>query len=158
MIQILDHRSETAAKAIQRIQRPAYRVEAEMMGFQGIPQLHESTLEIRNSDEVFLGYLENGLLLGFISYIEESNMIDIHRLVVDPQHFRKGIGRGLLLFLMEKHSGADFIVSTGKANSPAKKLYASAGFMETEDFEVAPGIFCTALKKKSQTAELGNES
>lgn len=151
MIQILEHRTEATAKAIQQIQRPAYRIEAEMMGFQGIPQLKESTLEIRNSGEVFLGYLENGRLLGFLSYKEELNTIDIHRLVVDPQHFRKGIGRKLLIFLLDKYTGFDFIVSTGKANSPAKALYASTGFIESEDFEVAPGIFCTAFEKKNRT-------
>ncbi|HSJ37654.1 MAG TPA: GNAT family N-acetyltransferase [Planococcus sp. (in: firmicutes)] len=149
MIQELDHRSESTAKAIQRIQHPAYLVEAEMMGFQGIPQLKESVLELRNSSEVFVGYLEEDRLLGFISYKKETNTIDIHRLVVDPEHFRKGIGRKLLAFLLGKYKGMDFIVSTGKANVPAKKLYESFGFIETEDFEVAPGIFCTALEKKN---------
>lgn len=150
MIQELDHRSESTAKAIQRIQRPAYLVEAEMMGFQGIPQLKESTLEIRNSSEVFLGYLEEDRLLGFISYKKETNTIDIYRLVVDPEHFRKGVGRELLTFLLEKYKGMDFIVSTGKANVPAKKLYENYGFIEVEDFEVAPGVFCTALEKKNR--------
>lgn len=150
MIQELDHRSESTAKAIQRIQRPAYLVEAEMMGFQGIPQLKESTLEIRNSSEVFLGYLEEDRLLGFISYKKETNTIDIYRLVVDPEHFRKGVGRELLTFLLEKYKGMDFIVSTGKENVPAKKLYENYGFIEVEDFEVAPGVFCTALEKKNR--------
>ena len=149
MIQELDHRSESTAKAIQRIQRPAYLVEAEMMGFQGIPQLKESTLEIRNSGEVFVGCLDEDRLLGFISYKKETNTIDIYRLVVDPEHFRKGVGRKLLAFLLEKYKGLDFVVSTGKANVPAKKLYESFGFIQMEDFEVAPGIFCTALEKKN---------
>jgi len=149
LIQELDHRSESTAKAIQRIQRPAYLVEAEMMGFQGIPQLKESTLEIRNSGEVFVGCLDEDRLLGFISYKKETNTIDIYRLVVDPEHFRKGVGRKLLAFLLEKYKGLDFVVSTGKANVPAKKLYESFGFIQMEDFEVAPGIFCTALEKKN---------
>ncbi|OHX51328.1 alanine acetyltransferase [Planococcus salinarum] len=149
MIQELDHRSESTAKAIQKIQHPAYLVEAEMMGFQGIPQLKESILELRNSDEVFLGYMEKDRLLGFLSYKKESETIDIHRLVVDPGHFREGIGSRLLVFLLTKYQGLNFTVSTGKANVPAKKLYESHGFIEMEDFEVAPGIFCTALKKKT---------
>lgn len=145
----LDHRNESIAKAIQKIQRPAYLVEAEMMGFQGIPQLKESILEIRNSGEVFLGYLEEDQLLGFISYRRENNTIDIHRLVVDPGHFRKGIGRELLAFLLEKYKGIDFIVSTGSANTPAKRLYESFGFREQETFQVAPGIYCTCYRKNN---------
>lgn len=147
MIRGIDHRNESAAKEIQRIQRPAYLVEAEMMGFKGIPQLKESILEIQNSSETFLGYLENGLLKGFVSYKKENNTIDIHRLVVDPEHFRKGIGRELLMSLTKTFEGMEFIVSTGKTNMPAKNLYRSFGFTESEDFEVAPGIFCTILKK-----------
>ena len=154
MIQELNHRDESMAKAIQKIQRPAYLVEAEMMGFQGIPQLNESILEIRNSGEIFQGYLENAQLLGFVSYTKENNTIDIHRLVVDPGHFRKGIGRKLLAFLTGNFKGLDFIVSTGKANYPAKKLYESFDFIETEDFEVAPGIFCTAFEKRESNSEL----
>ena len=151
MIRKVNHRNEYTAKAIQRIQRPAYLVEAELMGFEGIPQLKESTIEIQNSDETFLGYMEQEVLLGFISYKKENNIVDIHRLVVNPEHFRKGIGRKLLAYLMEEFEGMEFIVSTGKMNKPAKNLYTSFGFVETEDFEVAPGIFCTTLKKEIQT-------
>ncbi|WP_233786122.1 GNAT family N-acetyltransferase [Planococcus halotolerans] len=147
MIREIDHRNESAAKAIQRIQRPAYLVEAELMGFKGIPQLKESILEIQNSGENFLGYLEHERLMGFISYKKEGNVVDIHRLVVDPEHFRKGIGRELLTSLTKTFEGIEFIVSTGKANKPAKNLYTSFGFTESEDFEVAPGIFCTTLEK-----------
>lgn len=147
MIREIDHRNDAEAKKIQRIQRPAYLVEAELMGFEGIPQLKESVLEIQNSGETFLGYFEQELLKGFISYKKENNTIDIHRLVVDPEHFRKGIGRELLASLTKAFEGMEFIVSTGKANKPAKNLYTSFGFTESEDFEVAPGIFCTILKK-----------
>lgn len=151
MIRELNHRNEYTAKAIQRIQRPAYLVEAELMGFKGIPQLNESTLEIQNSGETFWGYIEHDRLMGFISYKEEGDIIDIHRLVVDPEQFRRGIGRQLLGSLMNKFEGLEFIVSTGKMNKPAKNLYTGFGFIETEDFEVAPGIFCTILKKEIQT-------
>lgn len=151
MIRKVNHHNEYTAKAIQRIQRPAYLVEAELMGFEGIPQLKESTIEIQNSDETFLGYMEQEVLLGFISYKKENNIVDIHRLVVNPEHFRKGIGRKLLAYLMEEFEGMEFIVSTGKMNKPAKNLYTSFGFVEKEDFEVAPGVFCTTLKKEIQT-------
>lgn len=151
MIRKVNHHNEYTAKAIQRIQRPAYLVEAELMGFEGIPQLKESTIEIQNSGETFLGYMEQEVLLGFISYKKENNIVDIHRLVVNPEHFRKGIGRKLLAYLTEEFEGMEFIVSTGKMNKPAKNLYTSFGFVETEDFEVAPGIFCTTLKKEIQT-------
>ncbi len=154
MIHKLDHQNEYTAKAIQSIQRPAYQVEAELMGFEGIPQLKESILEIQNCSEDFYGYMEADRLLGFISFKKRQNTIDIHRLVVDPEHFRRGIGRKLAAFLLKNFEGMNFIVSTGKANVPAKNLYESFGFIEMEDFEVASGIFCTAFEKRAADKEL----
>lgn len=148
MILKMDHRNELTAKAIQRIQRAAYRIEAQLMGFDGIPQLAESHSDIQNSSETFFGFMEEDRLLGFISCKKENRLIDIYRLAVDPEHFRKGIGRQLLAFLLNHFEGMDFSVSTGKANFPAKKLYKTFGFIETKDFEVAKGIFCTAFEKK----------
>lgn len=147
MLRKLDHQNVSTAKEIQKIQRPAYQVEAELMGFNGIPQLKETILEIQNSGEIFIGCFVKDRLVGFISYKKEGNMIDIHRLVVDPEHFRTGIGRELLTFLLTEFQEIDFIVNTGKSNAPAKNLYASVGFIEIEDFEVAQGIFCTTFKK-----------
>ncbi|WKA58040.1 GNAT family N-acetyltransferase [Planococcus shenhongbingii] len=147
MIVRLDHHLEKAAQAIQKIQQPAYKVEAALMGFEGIPQLHETVEEIQDSQEIFMGFLE-GELKGFISYKKEDCTIDIHRLVVAPFYFRQGIGRRLLTYLLEQYKGHDFIVSTGTANEPAKKLYESHGFVEQDCFEVAPGVFCSRFLKR----------
>lgn len=153
MIQKLDHRNEMTAKSIQKIQRPAYLIEAQLMGFDGIPQIKESFRQIQDCEEVFIGYLDGKTLLGFISFKIEAGIVDIHRLVVDPGHFRRGIGRQLLHFLLENFKEMAFTVSTGRDNIPAKKLYGSFGFIEIEDFEVAPGIYCTAFKRMKSNSE-----
>ena len=70
MITTIDHRDESTAKAIQSIQRPAYRIEAELMGFDGIPHITETVEEIQQSSEIFLGFTE-GYLKGFILYYLE---------------------------------------------------------------------------------------
>ncbi|MCJ1908013.1 GNAT family N-acetyltransferase [Planococcus ruber] len=148
MIGQLDHRDEETAKDIQRIQQPAYLIEAELMGFHGIPQLTESIEDIQQSNESFTGFKEEELK-GFISYIEEEDLIDIYRLVVHPDFFRRGIAKALLADLMKRYKGYKFIVSTGTANEPAKNLYRSFGFVEQDLFEVAPGITCTNFMKQS---------
>ncbi|MGM0896753.1 MAG: GNAT family N-acetyltransferase [Bacillota bacterium] len=145
MITQLDHTNEKTARSIQSIQRPAYRIEAELMGYPHIPQISERVEEIQQSDEVFLGY-QDEYLKGFISYKEEDGIIDIYRLVVDPLQFRQGIARSLVDHLLQHKRGMDFIVSTGTANTPARKLYESFGFREEETFEVAPGVTCTQFR------------
>lgn len=146
MIIALNHRLEKTAKEIQKIQQQAYRIEAEMMGFDGIPQLKESILEIQNTEEIFLGYTGD-LLKGFLSYREEGMTIDIHRLAIAPVYFQQGIASALLKHLIEQFPGRNFLVSTGSANEPAKNLYRKHGFEEQGVFEVAPGIWCIEFIK-----------
>ncbi|MDQ0428148.1 ribosomal protein S18 acetylase RimI-like enzyme [Planomicrobium stackebrandtii] len=130
------------AKEIQQIQQAAYRVEAELIRFDGIPQLYETLAEIQKSNETFLGYSE-GQLLGIISYQVKGGTVEIHRLVVSPNHFRKGVGKKLMEYLLEKFKEHDFTVSTGTANKPATALYKAFGFREQGLLEVAPGVYCT---------------
>lgn len=147
MIIKLDHRQQETAEAIQRIQKPAYEVEAKLIGFDGIPQLKESVEDIQRSDEIFWGMVEERLK-GFISFKEIGKTIDIHRLVVDPAAFRQGIGKTLLVHLMEQYGDHDFLVSTGTANEPAVNLYKSFGFAEQKRFEAATGIVLSEFLKR----------
>lgn len=138
----LDHQDSQIAKEIQQIQQEAYRVEAELIGFDGIPQLYETFDEIQKSTEVFAGYID-GQLQGVISYQAKEGIADIHRLVVSPSHFRKGIGRSLVKYLLEQYKGYGVTVRTGTANKPAIAFYKALGFQEQRLIEVAPGIHCT---------------
>lgn len=146
MIERLNQHREKTAIEIQRLQKRAYQVEAALLGFDGIPQLNESILEIQNSGETFIGYL-NVELIGFISYKVKDRMVDIHRLAVSPAHFRKGIGRKLLAHLLESYPGSDFVVSTGALNAPARNLYEKYGFELQGSFEPVPGISCVNYHK-----------
>ncbi|PSL34318.1 ribosomal protein S18 acetylase RimI-like enzyme [Planomicrobium soli] len=144
MIQQLNNRQEQTAQAMWAIQIPAYKIEAELIDFKEIPPLKETVEDIQNSDETFIGFFDEELK-GFISYKKEGELVDIHRLVINPQSFRQGIATQLIAFLISEFPNHKFIVNTGKANIPAKKLYISLGFNEHKDFEVAPGIWCTEL-------------
>lgn len=112
------------------------------MGFDGIPQLTESLADIQKSAETFVGYSERQLQ-GVISYQIKEGTVDIHRLVISPDHFRKGIGKRLVKYLLEHYKGYELTVSTGTANKPAIALYKAFGFQEQQLIEVAPGIYCT---------------
>lgn len=147
MIIALNHRLEKTAKEVQKIQQQAYRIEAEMMGFDGIPQLKESILEIQNAEEIFLGHTGEPLK-GFLSYKEDGMAIDIHRLAVSPAYFQQGIASSLLKELLDRFNDRSFLVSTGSANEPAKNLYRKHGFQEQGAFEVATGIWCTKFIKR----------
>ena len=55
--------------------------------------------------------------------------LDIHRLIVHPNHFRRGIAQHLLEFVLKLELNAkSYIVQTGALNLPAIGLYQKLGF------------------------------
>lgn len=148
MIGEIDRHKEQIAQEILKIQLPAYRIEAELMDFFEIPQLHETASDIQNSEEFFIGFQEEELM-GVVSYKIAEGLVDIHRLIVNPAYFRRGIGKRLVEYLLKRYKGYDFTVSTGTANKPAIALYQAFGFQEQRKVEVAPGIECTAFSLRN---------
>jgi len=144
MIQLVNHHDEKVARSILLIQLPAYKVEADLIGFDGIPQLLDTIEDIKNSSELFLGKLEGSKLVGFLSYEDTDEQIDICRLVVDPNHFRKGIASELLNFVLTvKANEKKVVVSTGAKNVPAITLYERYNFKKVADIEIESNFFIT---------------
>ncbi len=126
---------------ILEIQIPSYQVEAKLLSFDGIPGLIDTIDSLSKVNETFYGYFIGHELCGAISFIAEDGVLDIHRLIVHPNHFRKGIARSLLQFVLSEIPGINnWIVQTGAKNLPAVNLYLKTKFRIKKKFEVAPGI------------------
>ncbi|WP_019635889.1 GNAT family N-acetyltransferase [Paenibacillus fonticola] len=144
----LDVTDNDTAKKMIAVQIPAYRVEAELIGYDGIPQLLDTVESIMECREQFVGHYIDEELAAFISYEETEQEVEICRLVVHPDHFRKKIATVLVKHVVEKIAGGRKIrVSTGALNFPAKGLYQAFGFRQVRDVEVAPGVFITELQR-----------
>jgi ribosomal protein S18 acetylase RimI-like enzyme len=145
----LDITQRDVASAVVELQRRAYRVEAELIGSDRIPSLHETVEELQGSDESFLGAYVDGTLAGAISWRLDAEVLDVHRLVVDPTHFRVGIGTALVRAAVAAEADAiRVIVQTGALNEPAKRLYRREGFVEIDEIEVVPGLWVTRFGKR----------
>ncbi|MCR2807126.1 GNAT family N-acetyltransferase [Paenibacillus soyae] len=141
MIRGLNNREEDIAQYILDVQLPAYRVEAELIGYDDIPPLRDTVDTIRNSKETFVGYFIEQELAGFISYESADDAIDLCRMVVHPGYFRRGIAKRLLAYVLaDAASSKKVTVSTGARNEPAKSLYRGFGFVLAKELEVAPGL------------------
>lgn len=137
---------DTAARVVQ-IQRRAYALEAELMGFWGIPQLNETAGSVAaRTDLIWRGAIADGVLVGVVAWESASDLIEIDRLAVDPASSRQGHGRRLVRAVPR---GRPSLVSTGSANDPAKALYLSEGFEHIGETEVAPGIWTTQFRRKT---------
>jgi ribosomal protein S18 acetylase RimI-like enzyme len=139
------------ARAVQEVlelQRLSYRVEANLIGSDVIPGLHENLEQLQNCGETFYGFFAAQSLCGAISFKLEQQTLDIHRLVVHPDHLRKGIARSLLEFVLKLELKAKrCIVQTGTLNLPAIGLYQKLGFTELERREVIPGLWISVFER-----------
>lgn len=135
------------ARAVLELQRSSYAVEAEIIGSRALPPLFETLEELRYSSEDFHGYFLEESLVGAISTKKRGNILDIHRLFVGPDYFRRGIGSSLLRFVEGSGEWEEITVSSGAKNEPAKRLYLSHGFVEAGEKEVVPGLFVIRFEK-----------
>jgi len=58
----------------------------------------------------------------------------LHDVIVDPEHRRRGVGRGLLdatLAYLKSRGAPRVVLSTAERNEPAQRLFASVGFRRT---------------------------
>ncbi|MGE5703164.1 MAG: GNAT family N-acetyltransferase [Clostridia bacterium] len=148
MIKKIDITQQKSAEQVLAIQMPAYRVEAELIGFDDLPPLRDTVVSLQACGETFWGNWIGEELAGAISYKREDEVLDIHRLIVSPDHFRKGIAGQLLTHAIENEPETKkVIVTTGAKNTPAKQLYKRFGFQELRDVEVAPGLSLTFFEK-----------
>jgi ribosomal protein S18 acetylase RimI-like enzyme len=148
VIERIDIALQPEALRVLELQRVSYQIEAELIGSSMIPLLRETLEELQSCGEVFHGWFEDDRLLGFISHKLEEDVLDIHRVAVHPDGFRRGMARQLLEFVLNLERGATrAIVQTGSLNLPACKLYLSFGFEILERREVAPGLELTLFSK-----------
>ena len=148
MIRRLDLADATVAESLVELQRAAYAVEASLLGVASLPPQHERAADIQRSGETFLGVVEDGRLVGAVSYRRDGGTVDIHRLVVHPDAFRQGHATRLLEALDEAESDATrTIVATGAANVPARRLYEQRGFTPVRERPVGDGLVIIELER-----------
>lgn len=138
------------------LQRAAYAVEAELIGFDGIPALHESIEELRACGESFLGLDDEAGVAGAVSFTRlphDTGTLEICRLVVHPRAHRRGIAGTLLDRLDRLEPAQRVVVSTGTANYPALNLYQGRGFTPVGTRDIAPAVTITLLERRTVGAQ-----
>jgi ribosomal protein S18 acetylase RimI-like enzyme len=149
-IRPLDLGDPPTLAALVRVQRASYRVEADLIGFDGLPPLRETPEELAAARESFLGAFDGERLVGALSFVRHPTWVDIYRLVVDPSAFRRGIATRLLDALDELHADAAYTtVATGERNAPAVALYQRRGFESVGRKAVAPGIRIVRFERRN---------
>lgn len=147
MIQRLNLSHQETLTAAFRLQKDSYEQEAKLIGSRMIPPLLETLDALRNAQERFYGEFLEGRLVGLIAITEEGPHLRVSRLAVAPWAFGRGIASRLLEFALEKAApNQRTVVSTGSANTPARRLYEKFGFRWVREFHAGEIALVEYLK------------
>jgi len=137
------------APRLLEIQHAAYAIEAALIGDDRIPPLHETEAGLRAAGLRWLVAERDGELAGALGFTVDDELLDLDRLVVAPEHARRGVGRALVGEALALAPRA--VVATGRGNDPARGLYEGAGFVHEGDQEVLPGLWISRFRRPAGT-------
>ncbi|MDX8289633.1 GNAT family N-acetyltransferase [Metabacillus indicus] len=147
MIIKMDITNRKTAEEVLSIQIPSYKIEANLIGSYDIPPLKDTIDTLQRCGECFYGYYSENKLCGALAMKIENEEMDIHRLIVDPDHFLKGIAQSLLSYAERQEGIKRIIVSTGSRNTPAVRFYEKNGFQKVKEVIVNEQISLTFFEK-----------
>jgi len=148
-ITLLDLHNLAIAQRVLAIQHAAYAIEADLIGTRNIPPLNDTLETLQDSDEFFYGcWLDEGLA-GIVSCLNNDFMVEICRMAVHPDYFRRGVASALLNFVERQYPEARIAtVSTGAKNEPARQLYLRHGFVQKGLTMPEEGVFLAMFEKR----------
>jgi ribosomal protein S18 acetylase RimI-like enzyme len=131
------------ARALWRVQRAAYAVEATLIQDDRIPALHEDLHDLRQAPLRWLVAVIDNRLSGAVAWTQKTDEFTIDRLIVAPRAHRCGVGLALVSEVLRRAEAKRTAVSTARGNGPARALYERLGFSPVTDQEVIPGLWVT---------------
>lgn len=139
------------ARHLLDLQHRSYAIEAQLIDDTRIPTLHETVADLQAAALSWLGVRDrHGVVVGAVGFRETPDLVDIDRLVVDPSHLRQGLGRAVVEAVLELAARRTVIVSTGRENRPARRLYEQLLFSHVSDEEVLPGLWVSRYTRTSE--------
>lgn len=119
------------AEPIADLVRRAFRSQAELYDDDTLPPLAESagTVLTAMSEGVVLKAVHDGTIVGSVRGMMRDGTCLVGRLVVEPDHQGRGIGRALARAVEERFPQAErFEIFTGHLSESALRLYESLGY------------------------------
>ena len=147
MIVKIDNKRNEIAVEIRRIFQASYVIEAKMLKAIDFPPLKRTISQFIDSNSEFYAYYIKHNIAGLIEISSNKSITHIQSLVVYPKYFRQGIGKALVMFVLDTYASSGFTVETGIDNRPAIKLYVSLGFEEQDQWDTNHGVRKVRFKR-----------
>ena len=137
-------------KEILELQYLAYQSEAALFGNKDIPPLKQTLEEV--IDEYNEGLVlkmtdENGVIIGSVRAKEKDGTVYIGKLMVRPDHQKKGYGRRLLLEAEKYFPGKRYELFTSTRSQDNIRLYKSVGYREFDRKAVDDDLVFVYMEK-----------
>ncbi|MBP1990921.1 GNAT family N-acetyltransferase [Paenibacillus eucommiae] len=157
-IKRLSLKSNEEVLQLLSLQLASYQIEAKLTGASQAQMLPDGIQSLRAAKESFLGFFKltggKKVICGAISYSRDGSVVTICRLMVHPEHFRQGIARSLLDYVLADQRAkraSRFVVSACAANLPAVQLYTSSGFVERRTITIKSNITLTTFERSADS-------
>jgi GNAT superfamily N-acetyltransferase len=139
------------AEDILALQRCAYQQEARRYDDFTIAPLLETLEELRArfAHLVILKALCDGTIIGSVRAEESAGTCRIGRLIVHPDHQRRGIGTALMHAIEARFPNARFELFTGHLSDGNIRLYQHLGYTIYATEPVTPALSLVYLEKKA---------
>lgn len=117
-------------KEILDLQYLAYQSEAALFGNKDIPPLKETLDEVieEYNKGIVLKMITDDRIIGSVRAFEKDGTAYIGKLMVHPDHRRKGYGKKLLLEIENYFPGKRYELFTSTRSKDNIRLYESAGY------------------------------
>jgi GNAT superfamily N-acetyltransferase len=118
------------AEGILRLQKTAYKIEADRYNNDRIPPLIQTIDELRVqfTDHVILKAVADNQIIGTVRACERGNTCYIGRLAVHPDMQNKGIGTALMKAIEDQFNSPRFELFTGSRSEKDIYLYRKLGY------------------------------
>jgi ribosomal protein S18 acetylase RimI-like enzyme len=136
----LDNTKLEIGKQIRSLFQVSYKIEAALLKADDFPPLKRPLKDFLNCENEFYGYENNQEIVAIVELKYSGSNCHVQSLVVHPNYFRKGFGKNLMHFVLQKMEVNTFTIETGFDNFPARQLYKSLGFKENGDYDTVFGI------------------
>ena len=141
----------TDAETILKLQKVAYLSEARRYNDYSIPPLQQTLEEIKEefATHVLLKAVEDSELVGSVRGYQKNDTCHIGRLIVLPEHQRKGIGSALLKEIEKYFDKVErFELFTGVESRENLRLYSRHGYKEFKTERLKNDVSLVYMEKR----------
>ena len=145
--------NEADAAEILRLQYAAYQSEAELNNDFTIQPLTQTLGELiaEYQKGVVLKAVQDGEIIGSVRAYADGDTVYIGKLIVDPSHQGKGLGKRLLTAIENTLTGKRFELFTSGKSERNLHLYEKAGYTRFKEETSTSGITFVYFEKKADS-------